>query len=181
MTNRRLFSGDFLNQIKIVASSHPDGIILREKDLSESEYISLAKKVGDECEYYGVNFIAHTFVAAARGMVHMPIDEAESAVGILDVGASCHSLDDIERAKRLGCKYATFGHVFNTKCKDGLPPRGLDELKRVCAINIPVYAIGGITVENARSVIEAGASGVCIMSGAMKSGALELIKNLRHI
>lgn len=170
-----------MKQIELVAAARPYGIVLREKDLSEEDYLALAEKTYDICERYGVRFIAHTFVSAARGTVHMPIDKAGS-VRCAAIGASCHSLADVKRAEELGCEYATFGHVFSTECKRGLPPRGLAELGAVCrSVGIPVYAIGGIDERNARSVIESGASGVCIMSGAMNENAAELIKKLRQI
>ena len=68
----------------------------------------------------------------------------------------------------LGASYVTGGHIFATDCKKGVPPRGLDFLKAVCSsVNIPVYAIGGINGDNINSVLNAGASGACIMSGLM--------------
>ena len=47
-------------------------------------------------------------------------------------------------------------------------PRGLSFLSSVCScVNIPVFAIGGISPENAQEVINIGADGICIMSGLM--------------
>ena len=80
----------------------------------------------------------------------------------------------------------TAGHIFATDCKKGLPPRGLDFLKNVCdAVEIPVYAIGGINIASSddstaynampdisvprlAEVMECGAAGGCIMSGMMR-------------
>ena len=84
-------------------------------------------------------------------------------------GASVHSVEDALRAERAGATYVTAGHIYATDCKKGLPGRGLDFLKEVCAaVRIPVYAIGGIDETNADACIEAGADGVCMMSGYMK-------------
>ena len=72
-------------------------------------------------------------------------------------------------AERAGATYVTAGHIYATDCKKGLPGRGLDFLKKVCAaVQIPVYAIGGINEMNADACIEAGADGVCMMSGYMR-------------
>ena len=72
------------------------------------------------------------------------------------------------RAEALGCTYVTAGHIFDTDSKKGTPGRGLDFLEKVCdAVDIPVYAIGGIGPDNIRSVLEAGAAGACVMSGLM--------------
>ena len=65
------------------------------------------------------------------------------------IGASCHSVEEAREAVELGCNYIIAGHIFATDCKKGLPGRGLDFLKEVCAsVSVPVYAIGGINSEN---------------------------------
>ena len=70
---------------------------------------------------------------------------------------------------KCGATYLTAGHVFLTDCKKGVPARGLDFLADVCrAVNVPVYAIGGINDKNAGDCIQAGAAGVCMMSGYMR-------------
>ena len=85
------------------------------------------------------------------------------------IGVSVHSADEAAEAERLGASYVTAGHIFATDCKKGVPPRGLEFLRGVCEkVKIPVYAIGGINAENAKSAVGAGADGVCIMSALMK-------------
>ena len=84
------------------------------------------------------------------------------------LGASCHSVEDALLARKLGCTCLTAGHIFATACKPGLEPRGLEFLRAVCAaVDVPVYAIGGISPENIAAVREAGAAGACVMSGFM--------------
>jgi thiamine-phosphate pyrophosphorylase len=88
----------------------------------------------------------------------------------LKLGISTHSVEDALKAQALGASYITYGHVFATDCKKGLAPRGTKALSEVCnAVDIPVYAIGGITPQNAGEVISSGAKGVCLMSSLMKS------------
>lgn len=62
------------------------------------------------------------------------------------------------------------GNIFETDCKKGLAGKGLDFLSEACkkAVNVPVYAIGGINTQNIKAVLDAGASGGCMMSGFMK-------------
>ena len=75
---------------------------------------------------------------------------------------------DALEAQALGCTYITAGHVFETDCKKGLPGRGLEFLRNVCAVvEIPVYGIGGIDSDNIALVRNAGASGACLMSSLM--------------
>lgn len=146
-------------------------VILREKDLSESEYERLAKSVIEVCP----NIILHTFADAAKRLkcrrIHLPMHILRTADldGFDVIGASVHSKEEALEAQTLGASYVTAGHIFATDCKKGVPPRGLDFLSGVCnAVTIPVYAIGGISPKNAQSAINAGASGVCVMSGLMK-------------
>ena len=72
------------------------------------------------------------------------------------------------QAKDAGATYLTASHIFATDCKKGLAPRGLSFLREtVRAVDIPVYALGGICADNAPACIQAGAAGVCVMSECM--------------
>lgn len=104
--------------------------------------------------------------------IHLPLpyllEYPQAAQGFETVGVSVHSTDEAKEAIRLGATYLTAGHVFLTDCKKGVPARGLDFLRAVCdAVPVPVYAIGGITPQNAPDCLAAGASGVAVMSGVM--------------
>lgn len=78
------------------------------------------------------------------------------------IGRSCHSLEEASRAENDGADYIFFGPVFATPSKARFgPPQGTAALAAVCrAVRIPVVAIGGITLENARQCLAAGAAGV---------------------
>ena len=85
-----------------------------------------------------------------------------------EIGVSIHSVSEAIEAVNLGATYITAGHIFATDCKKDLAPRGLSFLSAVCnSVTIPVYAIGGISPENAQKVIYAGGTGICIMSRLM--------------
>ena len=185
ITNRKLCSNNFLDQIEMIASAHPKAIVLREKDLSEKEYEQLARQVMQICQKHGTQCILHSFsnVAIALGAVavHMPLPllqkmtpQEKSHFQI--IGASCHSLEEAKEAQNLGCTYITAGHIFLTDCKKGLPGRGLPFLEEICkTVRIPVYAIGGISSQNMESVRKTGAAGACIMSGFMRCKTVEEI------
>lgn len=185
ITNRKLCSNNFLDQIEMIASAHPKAIVLREKDLSEKEYEQLARQVMQICQKHGTQCILHSFsnVAIALGAVavHMPLPllqkmtpQEKSHFQI--IGASCHSLEEAKEAQDLGCTYITAGHIFLTDCKKGLPGRGLSFLEEICkAVRIPVYAIGGISSQNMESARKTGAAGACIMSGFMRCKTVEEI------
>lgn len=181
ITNRRLCGRDFLLQVEKIAGAHPKAVILREKDLSEKEYEDLGAEVIKICEKYDTPCILHSFSQAAKKLgckgIHLPLPLLESMTekersDFSVLGASCHCLEDAFRARRLGCTYITAGHIFDTDCKAGTPGRGLDFLKEICQkVELPVYAIGGITPENIQKVKQAGAFGACVMSGLMKAAA----------
>ena len=178
VTNRTLCTGDFLERVAEIADQRPAGIILREKDLPEGAYEALARQVLEICRERNARCILHTFVPAALRLradaIHLPLPilrqltEAEKA-RVSMLGASCHSVEDALEARELGCTYVTAGHVFATDCKKGVPPRGPEFLRAVCAaVSIPVYAIGGISEKNIAAVRACGAAGACVMSGAMQ-------------
>lgn len=189
ITNRKICDIDFLERIKLVAARKPYAIILREKDMTPDEYEKLAVKVKEICDRGNVTLILHTFYKTAIRLgikkIHMPLQELEKMppedIGFFEeLGASCHSVEDAKRATALGCAYVIAGHIFATDCKKDLPPRGIEFLKEVVkSVDIPVYAIGGIRLqdESKRTVpadssnmalaLGAGAKKVCIMSGLM--------------
>lgn len=185
ITNRKLCSNNFSDQIEMIASAHPKAIVLREKDLSEKEYEQLARQVMQICQKHGTQCILHSFsnVAIALGAVavHMPLPLLQKMTSqekshFQIIGASCHSLEEAKEAQDLGCTYITAGHIFLTDCKKGLPGRGLSFLEEICkAVRIPVYAIGGISSQNIESVRKTGAAGACIMSGFMRCKTVEEI------
>jgi thiamine-phosphate pyrophosphorylase len=78
------------------------------------------------------------------------------------VGVSCHSLEAALAAQRDGASYIFFGPVFPTPSKAAFgTPQGLERLVEVCrAVQIPVLAIGGITLENAWQCLSAGSRGI---------------------
>lgn len=177
ITNRSLCREDFPARIEKIALAHPTAIVLREKDLNEKEYKSLAAQVLEICNKHGARCILHSFPEAAAELncsaLHMPLQRlrllsSEERSSFKVLGASCHSVEDAKEAERLGCTYITAGHIFDTDCKKGLPGRGLKFLKEVCeSVSIPVYAIGGISADKVAIIRESGAKGVCVMSGAM--------------
>lgn len=190
VTDRGSCRHPFLEQIGRIAEAGPDAIILREKDLTETEYSRLAAACMGICSEHGVEFRAHSFIGVAQdlgiGSMHLPMGilrENGRPRGMTTVGASVHSIGEAVEASVLGADYITFGHVFETSCKPGSAPRGLTALKEVCRISrIPVLAIGGISPDNAGDVMDCGPAGICLMSSLMDSeDPSELLTRLRRI
>lgn len=176
VTNRRLCSRPFLSQIERICRCHPRAVLLREKDLTEEEYMQLAREVVEICRSFHVPCILHTWPGTAERLgcnsVHLPLPLLRSCSGSLPVrGTSVHSLEEALEAQRLGADYLIAGHIYATSCKAGVPPRGTQFLQEICrSVDIPVYAIGGIKPDarQVARVMECGAEGACVMSGMME-------------
>ena len=183
ITNRTLCQGPLPQQIDKLCRLGVKDFILREKDLSPSEYANLAAEVLKVCQNYGANLVLHSFWQVAANKVHFPLWLLEkhhthiTAAGFSEIGCTCHSIDEAQRAIDLGATYITASHIYPTDCKKGLAPRGLEFLKEICQFiksqkgdEFPVYALGGIKTDGSQfaELKEAGASGACLMSGLMK-------------
>ncbi|MEI3322031.1 MAG: thiamine phosphate synthase [Eubacterium sp.] len=179
VTNRHLSEKSLARQVEIVCKFHPKAIILREKDLPEDEYMTLANEILDICKKNNVKCILHFYPNVAKKLkcnaIHLPLFKLrENRANLSEfkiIGTSVHSVEEAIEAQNLGATYISAGHIFATDCKKGVPPRGLEFLKEVCqAVNIPVYAIGGIKLsdEQIKLITDCGAAGGCIMSGTMK-------------
>ena len=187
ITNRHLVQGDFLDRIRqIAAKKQVDAIILREKDLSEEDYRTLAENVLRICEKYHKHCILHTFWSVAEQLKHpylhlsypLFLQLYEQRPEFLErecgqptfwkIGVSTHTVEEARLAETMGASYVTASHIFPTACKEGLPPRGLSYLREAAgAVEIPVFALGGIHPEHISACMEAGAAGVCMMSEFM--------------
>lgn len=179
VTNRHLCTHSLEEHVRCICRHRPGALILREKDMPESEYRNLAEMTYDICRKYGVQFIAHSFPDTALSLgcdaLHLPLPLMRKYYYMLKdfriTGTSVHSVEEAVEAESLGAGYISAGHIFSTDCKKGIPPRGLAFLREICGkVNIPVYAIGGIKIdaEMMKELLECGASGGCVMSGMMK-------------
>lgn len=178
VTNRKICDDDFFKRVDEIAANGVEAIILREKDMITDEYKILAARVIEICEKRNTLCILHSFTEVAKEIshhaIHLPfarlksLEERERKYYKI-LGASCHSVEEAIEAEKLGCTYIVAGHIFKTDCKKGADPRGVEFLEKVCkSVDIPVYGIGGINNKNIGLVTNAGAEGVCIMSGFMK-------------
>jgi thiamine-phosphate pyrophosphorylase len=164
------------DSIRHAAAAGASWIQIREKDLDARSLVEFARFAVAETRAAGARVLVNdrldvALVANAAG-VHfgeesLPLEAAiewRRSSGRLDflIGVSCHSLESARAAWRGGADYVFFGPVFATPSKAGFgAPQGIERLREVCAsMEIPVLAIGGVNLENARACLEAGAAGI---------------------
>lgn len=183
ITNRHLVQGDFLKQLEKVTKLRPHALILREKDLTDDAYESLAKKVFDLCKREDITFFLHTKIEIARKIgcqnIHLSIpvlkglSETEKKAlteDFCEISISCHSMEDVEIAMAGGATQIILGTIFETECKKGVLGKGVEFVREICQkCPLPVYAIGGMNMQRLPLVIDAGAAGCCMMSGFMQT------------
>jgi thiamine-phosphate pyrophosphorylase len=183
VTDRKALAGSaeeqvrwLLGRIEDAARTGVDWVQIREKDLSGRELMELVKealrRVPASCRIL-VNDRLDVACVAGAGGVHLgeqslPVEEArlllrdrEFAEDFL-LGVSAHSMEAARAAEANRADYVIFGPVFPTPSKlaYGLP-QGVEKLGDLCrSLSIPVIAIGGITAENVRACVEAGATGI---------------------
>jgi len=146
---------------------------LREKNLRARTLYQLAARAAEitkgSLTRLLINDRADIARAAGADGVHLTSQSLEASVvrrtfgGDFLIGVSAHSLDEARAARDGGADFAVFGPVFETPAKRPFgPPLGLDPLCEAARTlsPFPLIAIGGVTLENARDVLLAGAEGV---------------------
>ena len=185
-----------LEKIEQAAKAGVDSIQLREKDLSGNQLAELAQGALERATSSSailINDRLDVALAGNAGGVHLgerslPVKEAKKFVnergakGHFLVGASVHSLDRAVEAEADRAHYVIFGPVYATPSKAQFgQPQGLERLQAMCErVKIPVLAIGGITLENARECFAAGASGIAAIRLFQEAADLRtLVRKLR--
>jgi thiamine-phosphate pyrophosphorylase len=95
------------------------------------------------------------------------------------IAVSCHSPAEVIQAATQAAVFAVFAPIFEKKDIPGTQPAGLSALRQACAANIPVVALGGITLENAHSCLAAGAAGIAAIRLFQENNIAEIVQNLR--
>jgi thiamine-phosphate pyrophosphorylase len=106
------------------------------------------------------------------GQDDLPYDAARKMLGPEKIiGVTVHNVEEALDAARLGADYLGVSPIFSTRTKaDAGAPGGLALLREIRArVSLPLVAIGGITLANAREVVRAGADGLCAISAVVTS------------
>lgn len=155
-----------------------DVIQLRYKSAPALDLYTLAQAIRPAIHEAGAGLLINDRVDVALAVEAQGVHLAAKSLPIpstrqlmpdhLLVGCSVHSVEEAIAAEEMGASYITYGHIFATNSKPGLPPRGVAALSKVVeAVNIPVLAIGGITKENIDEVLATGVAGIAVIGAVM--------------
>jgi thiamine-phosphate pyrophosphorylase len=184
ITDRTQTKGrDLLWLIEQALDAGVKAIQLREKDLAGRDLFLLAEKASQLCRNYGSSLfvndrldiaLAVNAAGVQLGNASVPIALARQLLGAQKmIGVSTHSFNEAMEAQRQGADFVLFGPVYFTPSKAAYgAPQGLDKLKEIVGkISLPVYAIGGIKLENILDLRSIDVSGVALISAIMSSDA----------
>jgi thiamine-phosphate pyrophosphorylase len=205
ITDRTRFPGDeqarrraLLEKIAEATRCGVDLIQLREKDLSSRELEALARAAlyviaensGRRLTRLLINSRTDIAIACGADGVHLRSDDvspvevrkiwpqAGNSAGAL-ISVACHSVANVARAGAEGADFAVFAPVFEKKDSPQACAAGLDGLREACRQTIPVLALGGITLNNARACLDAGAAGIAAIRLLQENDIAEVVQCLR--
>jgi thiamine-phosphate pyrophosphorylase len=177
-----LCRGDWLETVEAAISGGAGCIQLREKDLSDAELLSRARRLRELTAQHGVLLFINDRPDVARlaradgvhlGQDDLPVREARRiGGGNILVGKSTHTLEQFDAAVAEEPDYLAVGPMFPSPTKPQEHIAGPQTLAEAAkTTQIPLVAIGGITADNAAAIIQAGASCVCVCSAVLRADA----------
>lgn len=195
-----------LQRISEATRAGIDYIQLREKDLPARELEELAGQairiLEDERPRTAnrdirtallINSRIDVALAVGAQGVHLRSDDISSAdvrhicsvrrdaPARLTISQSCHHPNDVQQAAKEGANLALLAPVFEKKDDPSAKPAGLEALRRACQYNIPVLALGGVTLTNAAACLEAGAAGIAAIRLFQGNDIAEVARRLRDL
>ncbi len=180
VTDRGLLQGkDLLSSIREAIEGGATLVQLREKNLSEDAFFDLALSVRQLTESYGIPLIINDNISIAKAVdaagVHLGPDDLSVSKARLFlgdgmiIGASANCLDEALAFEKEGADYLGVGALFPTETKKDAEAVSLYTLRAIKdAVNIPIVGIGGISLGNARLVMETGVDGIAVVSAILK-------------
>lgn len=187
-----------LHNIHQALDSGCNWVQMRFKNQTTKDTFALAEAVKPLCEKYTANFIVNDDIYLAKqidadgvhlGLTDTKIDEARAFLGTSKViGGTANTFEDIENHVKNGCDYIGLGPFRFTTTKEKLSPilglsgyfNILQKIKKN-KIEVPVYAIGGITLKDVSPLMETGIHGIALSGIITESDEREkLIQQLNE-
>lgn len=170
----------FLNTIEEAIKGGVTVVQIREKTADTLDFYNLALKVKEITTKYNIPLIINDRVDIALaidadgvhvGQSDMPCSITRKLIGENKIlGVSAATVEEAEKAEKDGADYIGSGAVFPTQTKSDASSVSKKELKNIVdSIDIPVVAIGGITLDNASQLKDTGIAGLSVVSAIMSS------------
>ena len=175
VTDRSWLNGRRLvDDIRKVLEGGATLLQLREKDLPYQDFLAEAREVKALCDEYNVPLLINDEVGIARelgvgahiGQHDEALSQARKELGPdAVIGVSCDTVAQAIEAEKAGADYLGVGAVFPTSTKKDADYVDRRELAAICAaVKIPIVAIGGISLDNVRTLGGSGIDGVAVVS-----------------
>ena len=158
----------------VALATGADGVHLRSDDVSPLEVRTMWQRSADMC---GIGMCGAGTRSASSGQALARENPPRNPV----IAISCHSAGEVAQAAAGGADFAVFGPVFEKKDAPGARPTGVGALKEACRWGIPLLALGGITLENAQSCIDAGAAGIAAIRLFQDNDIAAIVEKLRGL
>ena len=194
VTDEKACNGkDFYKCIEEAIKGGVKIVQLREKTLSTKDFFIKALKVKEICKNYGALFIINDRLDIAQaveadgvhlGQSDMPIEKAKEILkNKFLIGVTARNVDEAIKAELEGADYIGSGAIFGTSTKDNAKKLEMEDLKKIVnSVKIPVFAIGGININNVWILKNIGLQGICSVSGILsekdcKKAVENILKN----
>lgn len=167
--------GELVERIKQMYP-YIDYLHLRERKWTIAQHFEVIEKLLEAGVPQGKIIVNNQAIIAHKAKVagvQLPscrtdVKEIKKKFPGLKIGCSIHGVKEAKRLEKAGADFVLYGHIFTTKSKQGLPPRGLAKLQHIVeSVSIPVIAIGGITPRHVPLVMQTGAKGIAVLSGVL--------------
>lgn len=176
ITDSQLLAGKLLPYVEAALKGGAKLLQYRDKSTDDARRLREAEALRELCNRYGAALIINDDAElAARLGVGLHLGQTDGSLSVARallgrqaiIGGTCHAqLELAEAAAKEGVSYVAFGRFFNSTTKPGAPAANVELLDAAKArINLPIVAIGGVTLDNAPALIAHGASMIAVIHG----------------
>lgn len=184
---------DLVDQVEETILAGTTIVQLREKELSDKDFLAEAVKIQSVCQKHNIPFIINDNleVAIACGADGIHVGQSDLAANQVRerlgkdkiIGVSAQTVEQAILAEQMGADYLGVGAVFSTSTKLDASDVSFDTLKQICkAVSIPVVAIGGINAHNLLQLSGSGVNGVAVVSAIFAQNDISKVtRELRQL
>ncbi len=180
VTDRNLVGGPdaLIDTVALAVDNGVNLVQMREKDLPDAIQLALAQRLREVTNGKALLFVNDSVsIAEASGADGVQLTAQSRSIASararaarpLLIGRSVHGVDAAREAAAQGADLLVVGTVYASPTHPGQPPAGVGLVGWCAQAGVPVVGIGGITAQNAGAVMQAGASGVAVISAVLGS------------